>query len=146
MAINRANSPGQLGETLWRSTTLTHSQILGLADSTVELVSTPGDGYFIEFVSMVLVAKLVEPYADGSGLSVYYGTWDVASATINKTALQQTYNNLFLGVVPIQQTGPVSDLGNQPLVLDGGNTAFTAGNIANTLTCKVSYRVWPTGL
>lgn len=131
---------------------LSAAQILDLADTPVELVPTPGEGKYLQFLGAVL---LLDHAGDGfvevdDNLEVHYENeaGAAASALIECTGfIDQTADTLIevrpLATALARAKTAVED---KALVLTNINDEFTdAGTTTSVLRVKTAYRVWPTG-
>ena len=145
-------SPGR-SETLWATVTMSHQQLLGLAETAgaVTLVPAAGAGTILEFVDVMCVFRCVAAYTNGGDMNIYYGTDtsyplganirdDVLQASVSTVAFSSLRQSSVLDL-------PASVSVNQPLVLwNASGTAFSAGSPQNRVMLYTSYRVWPSGL
>jgi hypothetical protein len=137
------------GAIRWREVAISSAEILALRAAPKTLVSAPGAGYVLEFVSVLLLldatatayvesaANLGVKYTDGSGAQV--------SETIEATGfIDQTADTMTTGRAKLDAIVAATGCANAALVLHNlGAGEYTTGT--GTMRAKVAYRVYATG-
>lgn len=132
--------------------TLTNAEVLNLRATAKELVPAPGAGFINEFVSIVLAFDYTAAYTivgAGDDLAVRYvdGTGVICSETIESTGfVDATADTMTTGRPKVDIIAAKTSCDNKALVLDNiGAAEFGAGNAANVIRARVSYRIIPAG-
>jgi hypothetical protein len=129
---------------------LTSAQILAMRASPITLVSAPGAGFFLEFVSAVLIldynSAAYAESADNMAVRYNNGSGVIASQAIEATGfIDQTADTLTNALPKVDVIGAATGVVNKALVLHNtGDGEYTTGN--SPMRVKVSYRVHVTGL
>lgn len=141
-----------MSETLIKVATvsLTNAQVLALRATPITIVSAPGAGKVIEFISSILLFdrtavytetddNLAVRFTDGSGL--------IVSQAIEMTGFIDAAADAVTVALPkVDPLGVKTLCENKALVLHNtGDGEFGGGNAANVLRVRTQYRVHPTG-
>lgn len=129
---------------------LTNAQVLALRATPITLVSAPGAGKVIEFVSATLLFDYTAAYTEtDDNLAVKYenGAGVQASDDIETTGfLDATADTVTFARKKVDGIVAKSGCENKALVLHNiGGDEFGGGNASNALRVKVAYRVHTTG-
>lgn len=138
-----------------QTTTLTNAQMLALRAAPITVVTAPGAGKWIEFVSAVLIFNhtgnyttstdpLQFKYVDGSGQAASESIDESDFLALGGDTIIWAASSSVGGSPVISAAGTLS---NAPIVLHNtGNGEYTGGDAANTIKVIVTYRVHATSL
>lgn len=150
-AVGRDNAVHFTGSvSIGTSVVLTNAQILAIHNTPVTLVAAPGAGKYIDVIGVTVATHYVATYSNGGNLRLFWGSHSAgngASGVITASGLLTSISADALLKVAGVPDGEIPPTTNLPLVLEEINAvAFTAGDVGNTVTVNVEYRVVTTGL
>lgn len=135
----------------YAQTTLTNTNMLALRATPITVVSAPGTGKILEFISACLIFDYVGAYTEtADNMAIRYDTTtgvivsDAIEATgfVDATADTITFARKAVDGIVAATAGV-----NKALVLHNtGDGEYGGGNAANAVRIKVSYRIHTTGL
>jgi hypothetical protein len=150
---NNSISSTQTAETLLKNAnvSLTNAMVLALRATPITLVAAPGAGKVIEFISAALIFDYVGAYTESAdNLAVRYenGSGVIVSDTIEATGFADaTADTITFARAKVDPIVAGASAANKALVLHNtGDGEWGAGNAANAIRVRTTYRIHPTGL
>lgn len=124
---------------------ITNAEMLALRATPKTLVAAPGAGYFLEFISAVMLFDYTGAYtetADNMAVKLGDGSGTAVSETIEATGFVDSTADIMIPVKPATSAAITKANGeNKALVLHNtGDGEYGGGNAANVMRVKVSYR------
>lgn len=124
---------------------LTNAEMLALRATPKTLVAAPGSGYFLEFVSAVMLFDYAGAYTestDNMQIKIGDASGAAVSETIEATGFVDASADIMLPVRPAASALITKANGeNKALVLHNtGDGEYGGGNAANAVRVKVAYR------
>jgi hypothetical protein len=132
-------------EIVVKTVTLTNAEMLALRATPKTLVAAPGAGYFLEFISAVVLFDYTAAYtesADNMQVKIGDASGAAVSETIEATGLVDATADIMLPVKSAASALVTKANGeNKALVLHNtGDGEYGGGNAANVVRVKVAYR------
>jgi len=153
--IETANGIGgsSLSTTLiqYASTSLTNTNMLALRATPITVVSAPGAGKILEFISACLIFDYTAAYTETTdNMAIRYndGSGVIVSDTIEATGfVDATADTITFARKAVDGIVAASAGVNKSLVIHNtGDGEYGGGNASNAIRIKVAYRIHTTGL
>lgn len=133
---------------LYRDTRLTNAQLLNLVASPVEMIPAPGPGFFTQVDNGIGWSSFAAGAYGIAGISISFAfDIDIGGTPLSNgiigwdTAIDKS-QNFFKSLDP-NAGGPASETPNLALTLVNTGANLTGGNVANSFSMRLYYRILP---